>query len=100
MRPSRRALFLLALGLILTGTLGPPTASAAAGTLPAGFRESTVLSGMSAPTNLEFAADGRVFVAEKGGRIHVFDGVSDSTPTLFADLRPVVQNYWDRGLLG
>jgi len=33
---------------------------------------------------MEFAADGRVFVAEKSGRVKVFDSLTDTTPTLFA----------------
>ena len=74
--------------------------SANAGTLPSGFQESTVFSGLTNPTNVEFSQDGRVFVAEKSGLIKVFDGLSDTTPTTFADLRTKVHNFWDRGLLG
>jgi PKD repeat protein len=39
-------------------------------------------------------------VAEKNGRIKVFDDLADTTPTLFADLSTNVYNFWDRGLLG
>ena len=77
-----------------------PYAASAASTLPVGFRESVVFSGLTNPTNVEFAEDGRVFVAEKSGLIKVFDNVSDPTPTTFADLRTNVHNFWDRGLLG
>jgi glucose/arabinose dehydrogenase len=77
-----------------------PVEEAEASTLPSGFRESTVFSGLTQPTNVEFASDGRVFVAEKSGLIKVFDSLSDTTPTTFADLRTNVYNYWDRGLLG
>jgi glucose/arabinose dehydrogenase len=73
---------------------------AVAGTVPAGFRESVVWSGLVNPTALRFAADGRVFVAEKGGRIKIFDNLADQTPTIFSDLVPEVFDYWDRGLLG
>ena len=41
-----------------------------------------------------------MFVAEKCGRILVFDGMSDTTPKMFADLRTQVHDFWDRGLLG
>jgi glucose/arabinose dehydrogenase len=68
--------------------------------LPAGFRDEVVLEGLDSPTNVEFSRDGRVFVAEKSGLIKVFDGLSDPTPTTFADLRTNVHNFWDRGLLG
>ena len=64
------------------------------------FTEQTVFSGLTSPTAIEFSPDGRVFVAEKSGIIKVFDGVNDTTPTIFADLRTNTHNYWDRGLLG
>src|SRR5262245_51616171 len=76
-------------------------ASAALGqTLPAAFRDKVVFTGLTQPTAVAFASDGRVFVAEKGGLIKVFASLSATTPTVFADLRPKVYNYWDRGLLG
>jgi glucose/arabinose dehydrogenase/Ca2+-binding RTX toxin-like protein len=81
-------------------TLLPPTEADAVSTLPSGFRESTVLSGLTNPTALQFSKDGRVFVAEKSGLIKVFDNLSDTTPTTFADLRTKVHNFWDRGMLG
>ncbi len=87
------------LAAILVASLRPLEANAAS-TLPSGFRETIVFSGLNEPTNVEFAKDGRVFVAEKSGRIKVFDGLSDKTPTTFADLRTKVHNFWDRGLLG
>jgi glucose/arabinose dehydrogenase len=79
--------------------LAPVTANAVS-TLPSGFQEEEVFSGLTNPTNVEFSQDGRVFVAEKSGLIKVFDGPSDTTPTTFADLRTKVHNFWDRGLLG
>src|SRR5262245_22531157 len=74
--------------------------TAADATLPTGFQESTVISGLTFPTNFRFSPDGRVFVAEKSGLIKVFDSLDDTTSTTFADLRSEVDNYWDRGLLG
>src|SRR5918998_2439633 len=87
----------LASGLL---TFMPGTPAGAAAMLPSGFRESTAFSGLNQPTNVEFASDGRVFVAEKSGIIKVFDSLSDPTPTIFTDLRTKVHNFWDRGLLG
>jgi glucose/arabinose dehydrogenase len=49
---------------------------------------------------VEFAKDGRIFVAQKSGMIKVFDNLSDTTPTTFADLSTKVNSYADRGLLG
>jgi glucose/arabinose dehydrogenase len=77
-----------------------PAEQAAAASLPPGFQEEIVFSGLTQPTAVRFASDGRVFVAEKSGLIKVFDNLTDTTPTVFADLRTNVHNYWDRGLLG
>jgi glucose/arabinose dehydrogenase len=89
---------------ILAGVLASfntTTASTAeAGTLPAGFQESVVFSGMISPTNVRFASDGRVFVAERSGVIKVYDSLTDKTPTVFTDLRTQVMSFWDRGLIG
>ena len=92
----RRATFAL-LAICLSVTLPPPAASAA--TLPSGFTESVVFSGLTFPTAVRFSPDGRVFVAEKSGLVKVFDSLSDPTPDIFADLRTNVFNGWDRGLL-
>jgi Concanavalin A-like lectin/glucanases superfamily/Glucose / Sorbosone dehydrogenase len=73
---------------------------AGAATLPAGFQETVVFSGLTEPTAVRFAPDGRVFVIEKGGLVKVFDGLSDTTPSVYADLRTRVHSYDDRGLLG
>jgi glucose/arabinose dehydrogenase len=95
----RQRLMPLLLLLALVAPL-PPGGARAAATLPPGFQETIVLSGLVNPTAVRFASDGRVFVAEKSGLIKVFDGLSDATPTVFADLRTNVHNFWDRGLLG
>ncbi len=68
--------------------------------LPAGFEEVIAFEGLSNPTALRFAADGRIFVAERSGLIKVFDGLDDPTAAVFADLRTQVHAFWDRGLLG
>ena len=49
--------------------IGVPAAVAA--TLPTGFEERTVVSGLTAPTAVDWAPDGRMFVAEKAGRVRV-----------------------------
>lgn len=56
-------------------------------------------AGLVTPTSFAFAPDGRLFIAEKRGTIQTYDSVADSTPTLFADLRSQVHNFYDRGLL-
>src|SRR5919106_223660 len=72
----------------------------ATGVPPSGFSDLVAISGLVEPTTVAFAADGRAFVAEKSGLVKVFDSLSDTTPTVFADLRTQVHNFWDRGMLG
>ncbi len=99
-RRDRGVVLTLALLLGTGGGLGTAGELAAASALPAGFQETVVFSGLVNPTVVKFAPDGRVFVAEKSGRIKVFDSLADPTPDVFADLRTNVHDYWDRGLLG
>ena len=91
-------------GLALLAPSGaPPPApqGADAATLPAGFQETVVFSGLTNPTVVRFASDGRVFVAEKSGLIKVFDSLLDPTPTTSSPTCSTnVHNFWDRGLLG
>lgn len=63
------------------------------------FSEDVVFDGLSQPTDIAFSPDGRVFISEKSGLIKEFDNLDDPTPTVVADLRTNVFNYWDRGLL-
>jgi glucose/arabinose dehydrogenase len=86
------------LGATLVAQAGPSPAGAS--TLPTGFRDSVVLSGLTNPTVLQFAPDGRIFVGQKNGVIKVFQSLTDTSPVTFADLSGEVDDYWDRGLLG
>jgi glucose/arabinose dehydrogenase len=100
---TRSRAVLLALLLAVAGAISAlavsPQASGAS-TLAPGFQESVVFSGLTNPTAIRFAPDGRVFVAEKRGVVKVFDSLADTTPDIFADLNANVHNFWDRGLLG
>jgi glucose/arabinose dehydrogenase len=82
----------------LSALVQPPAALAL--TLPPGFTDTAVVSGLTSPTVAAFTADGRLFIAEKSGLIKTFDSLADTTPTIVADLRPQVHDFWDRGLLG
>ncbi|HEX6475056.1 MAG TPA: PQQ-dependent sugar dehydrogenase, partial [Candidatus Limnocylindria bacterium] len=101
-----RRLARLLLPLALAASWLPPSAAPAlAAPVDPFFADQVVNGGESGwsfnnPTSVEFASDGRVFVAEKSGIIKVFDGLGDPTPDVFADLRTNVYNFWDRGLLG
>jgi glucose/arabinose dehydrogenase len=86
------------LGAALVTQAGPSPAGAS--TLPTGFRDSVVLSGLTNPTVLQFAPDGRIFVGQKNGVIKVFQSLTDTSPVTVADLSREVDDYWDRGLLG
>jgi glucose/arabinose dehydrogenase len=102
-RRGRSLSLALAVALVLgslTALVAATAPAASAATLPAGFQESIVFSGLQNPTAVRFAPDGRVFVAEKRGVIKVFDSLTDTTPDVFADLNVNVYNFWDRGLLG
>ena len=91
----RRLPLIVALACLLA-----PVSAAGGASLPPGFQEEVVFSGLANPMVVRFSPDGRVFVAEKSGLVKVFDSLADSTPSTYADLRTQVHNYWDRGLLG
>jgi glucose/arabinose dehydrogenase len=66
-------------------------------TLPAGFTETPVATGLNRPTTFEFAPDGRIFIAEQGGQIRVVKNGA-LLPTPFLSLN--VDSRGERGLLG
>ena len=61
-------------GMTHVQSLEPRTLLAA---VPAGFTETTVASGLSGPTAMAFAPDGRLFVAEQTGALRV---IKNGTP--------------------
>ena len=70
--------------------------SSHAATLPAGFTE-TQISGLSSPTAMDIAPDGRLFVCLQGGQLRVIkNGALLPTPFLSVD----VDSSGERGLLG
>ena len=70
---------------------------AAATIVPSGFRETQVASGLSAPTAMQFAPDGRLFVCEQAGKLRVIkNGALLTAP--FVTLS--VDSAGERGLLG
>ena len=73
--------------------------SAGAATLPAGFEQTTAITGLSTPMDIEVTPAGQVFVAEKSGIVKSFSSLSDTTPTVAADLRTQVHNFSARGLM-
>ena len=68
-----------------------------AATVPSGFTDLAVASGLSNPTLMAFAPDGRLFVSEQGGNLRVIkNGTLLSTPFLHLS----VSTTGERGLLG
>jgi glucose/arabinose dehydrogenase len=66
--------------------------------LPAGFVETPFAIGLNQPTAMEFAPDGRLFVAEKGGSLRVVLPNGTLLPTPF--LTVPVNTASERGLIG
>jgi len=84
-----------AIGVLLMIAVCRATASAA--TLPPSFAEAAVASGLSNPTAMAFAPDGRLFVCLQGGQVRVIEnGVLLAAP--FVTL--TVDASGERGLLG
>ncbi len=52
---------------LIAGALLPMPTPVDAASVPAGFTDSVVFSGLVLPTAIAFAPDGRAFVAEKSG---------------------------------
>ena len=65
-------------------------------TLPAGFTETTIVSGLSAPTAMAFAPDGRLFVLEQGGDVLLVHNDGTTWTALHLNTDSAVE----RGLLG
>jgi glucose/arabinose dehydrogenase len=85
----------LTLALLAAATASLLPASARA--LPSGFRDSLVVSGLTLPTAICFAPDGRMFVAEIGGTVRVVEnGVLNPTPVITL----AVENHEEQGVLG
>lgn len=66
-------------------------------TLPTGFHETLLATGLSGPTSMELAPDGRMFVTEQAGAVRIIsNGELLSTPFL----KLSVDSQGERGLLG
>ncbi len=73
------------------------TSRAAVAGPPAAFTTVPIASGFSLPTAFAYAPDGRIFIAEKRGVVHVVDGSMDH---VFLDISAETNEIGDRGLLG
>ena len=83
----------LAAAVLLSGPLLPQS------TVPLGFIDELVAGGFDIPTGMAIDPTGRIFVAEKNGRVWIIEnGVV--LPMPFLDLVDEVGNANDRGLMG
>jgi len=80
--PKKRgfAILLMTLGLLVFPSF---TLAQTADNPPDGFVVETVTAGLFLPTTFEYAPDGHIFIAEKGGVVRLFDGDAlSSTPVI------------------
>ena len=90
--------FLSGRTLTLTATFSDGSSASATTTVASqGFTTNLVTSGLNAPTAMAFAPDGRLFVAEQGGRLRVIKNGA-LLPTEF--LSVTTTSSGERGLLG
>lgn len=66
--------------------------------LPPGFEQSLYVSGLNQPTAMQFAPDGRLFVAEKRGKVRIVLPGGRLLPRPFISV--TVETTQDRGLAG
>ena len=95
-RPARKSSFtytLLVMAMLFAAISEPMRAA----TPPVGFIERPVAGGLSAPTAMEFAPDGRLFVLLQAGTVRIIqDDVLQTTPFMSI----TVNSLGERGLLG
>src|SRR5215217_8508294 len=76
----------------------PARSARGAATLPPDFVRSQVVGGLAHPTAMEFAPDGRLFVAEQRGTLRVVK--AGGTLATVLDVSGRVDSTGERGLLG
>ncbi|MGH8958735.1 MAG: PQQ-dependent sugar dehydrogenase [Acidimicrobiia bacterium] len=81
----------------------PALPAGAADPIPAGFTVDEVVHVTNQPFQVVafgFTSGGRLFVAEKGGRVKSYDSIDDASGATIIDIAGDVNSYHDRGLLG
>ncbi len=86
----------LLVGMLAVAGIAPGPAQGAANLLP-GFTDSQVASGLTNPTDMEFAPDGRLFVTEDAGKLRI--ARPDGTLATFLNISTKVDSKGERGLL-
>jgi glucose/arabinose dehydrogenase len=89
--------FGLVLAIVMLTITSTDTRISSAATVPSGFTDAVVASGLTNPTAMALAPDGRIFVCEQGGTLRVIkNGALLPTPFLTV----TVNSSGERGLLG
>ncbi|MBB6096251.1 glucose/arabinose dehydrogenase [Povalibacter uvarum] len=97
MRAASNPICILRAVVLLLFALSFTTERIEAATLPSGFTETRVATGLASPTAMTVAPDGRLFVCEQGGRLRVIrNGALLTQPFLTLS----VNSSGERGLLG
>ena len=87
----------LVLCIVVLAITSTSTRITSAATVPAGFTDSVVAGGLTNPTAMALAPDGRIFVCQQGGALRVIkNGALLPTPFLTV----TVNSSGERGLLG
>jgi glucose/arabinose dehydrogenase len=86
------------LASVVTVLAFPANSARGAATLPPDFAHSQIVGGLASPTAMEFAPDGRLFVAEQRGTLRVVK--AGGTLATFLDISGRVDSAGERGLLG
>src|SRR4028118_2293537 len=95
----------MAMAAALAAVVGDVRPARALSVVPQGFTQTYVVSppyldsrAFDAPHDMEFAPDGRLFVAQQGGTVRVLK--PDGTVSTFLDISDKVYNSNSMGLLG
>ena len=89
--------FGLVLSIVMLTITSTTTRISSAATVPSGFKDAVVASGLTNPTAMALAPDGRIFVCQQGGALRVIK-TGALLPTPF--LTVTVDSAAERGLLG
>lgn len=68
--------------------------------LPEDFYDIPLITGLDFPTGLTFDGQGRMYIWEKRGVVHVADTAGNLYPSPLIDLSEEVSNWMDHGLMG
>jgi glucose/arabinose dehydrogenase len=87
----------VALSLVCAAAVAAVAPAGWAATLPIGFQETLIATGLAKPTAMALAPDGRIFICQQGGQLRVIkNGALLATPFLTV----TADSTGERGLLG